>query len=303
MILQTSFADQIQTITTLTGAIDLTGTKRYGSLSELAAGYRRFLNSLNQRTVDTARSTPKLITSLEEAMKLSAYFSNDSLLDDKAQTSVISNMQDDQAVEKEARLSQAIFELGLLSTEHSALFHTIITEIFVLPSNVAKGGSTSQAIGAIWANPRVSYSTSDIIEILVHEFTHHTMFLDELRHHHYSYEQIMDQSTWAHSAILKVARPLDKVLHSIVVAVEVLLFREAYLGHPVNPKVHPPTSLLVDQLNESISSTERALLNNRAVFNARAADLLENAKMHVNSKFGSSHKSRKPLNNEHLQVC
>lgn len=50
------------------------------------------------------------------------------------------------------------------------------------------------------------------------------MFLDELRYSHYAYARILDPSTYARSAILNIDRPLDKVLHSIVVAVEILLF-------------------------------------------------------------------------------
>src|SRR5581483_6992105 len=128
-----------------------------------------------------------------------------------------------------------------------------------------KGGSTSQAIGVIWANPKVSYTTADIIEILVHELSHHAMFLDELRYTHYSYSRVPQQSTWARSAILNVARPLDKVLHSIVVAIEVLLFRDGYLGYPVNPRVHPPTRVMIEQLRDSISSTEQAIARDKTI--------------------------------------
>ncbi|MEZ0602720.1 HEXXH motif-containing putative peptide modification protein [Paraburkholderia sp. IW21] len=284
MILQTSFSRQIETIITLAGVIDLDSSKKYSSVSDLKHGYRALLQSLGQRDVRVGATEPYFITNAEEAKKLRVFFSNDSLLDDKAQAAVINEQQDDEALEKEDRLVRALSELALYSEEHSTLLNTIITDIFVLPSNIAKGGSTSQAIGVIWANPQTTYTTADMIEILVHELTHHAMFLDELRYTHYSYSRVLNQSTWAHSAILNVARPLDKVLHSIVVAVEILLFRERYLGHPVNPRVHPPTRLMIQQLKDSILSTEQAIARDRTVFHPRARELLENARNILNNK-------------------
>ncbi|CAH2810032.1 MAG: hypothetical protein CBARDCOR_6744 [uncultured Caballeronia sp.] len=73
---------------------------------------------------------------------------------------------------------------------------------------------------------KISYTFSDLMEMLVHELTHQTMFLDELRYAHFSYADVLDRSTWEKSTILNVARQLDKVLHSIIVAIEILLFRD-----------------------------------------------------------------------------
>ncbi|MGI4814159.1 MAG: aKG-HExxH-type peptide beta-hydroxylase [Janthinobacterium lividum] len=284
MILQTSFAKQIETVITLAGVIDLESSKKFSSVNDLKHGYRALLQSLGQRDIRVGATEPSFITNAEEAKKLRILFSNDSLLDDKTQAAVINDQQDDEAHEKEDRLVRALSELALYSAEHSTLFNTVITDIFALPSNIAKGGSTSQAIGVIWANPKISYTTPDMIEILIHELTHHAMFLDELRYTHYSYSRVFNQSTWARSAILNVARPLDKVLHSIVVAAEVLLFRDRYLGHPVNPRVHPPTRLMVKQLKDSISSTEQAIARDHTVFHPRATELLENARNILNDR-------------------
>ncbi len=284
MILQTGFQKQIETVITLARAADIEGSQHYSSVTELKRGYRELLQSLGQRDVRVGAMEPSFITDAEDAEKMRAFFSNDSLLDDKAQAKVINERQDDEAHEKEIRLVRALSELDLYSAEHSTLLNTVITDIFIMPSGVARGGSTSQAIGMIWANPKVSYTITDVIEIMVHELTHHTMFLDELRYTHYSYSRVLDRSTWAHSAILNVARPLDKVLHSIVVAIEVLLFREVYLGHPVNPRVHPPTGLMIEQLEHSISSTEQAVTRDENLFRPRAMELLGNARSILEEK-------------------
>ncbi|OLL30734.1 hypothetical protein BTH42_15505 [Burkholderia sp. SRS-W-2-2016] len=279
MILQLGMTQQIETLVTLTGTIQFASSKKYQSLEHLRKGYRGFLAKLDQRPVNVDSTEIMWITDGEALDKLRTLFSNDSLLDDKKQAIVINDKRDDNCASKEARLAIALNELSLCSHEYGEIVRTVITDIFVLPSDVAKGGSTSQAIGVIWANPKLTYTVADIIEILVHEFTHHSMFLDELRYGHYSYAAVLDQKTWAHSAILNVQRPLDKVLHSIIVATEVLLFRSEYLGHPVKPRVHPPTEILLTQLQDSISSAEEIASLHKGILQQRALELLENVKI------------------------
>ncbi|ARU25660.1 hypothetical protein RSSE_p1477 (plasmid) [Ralstonia solanacearum] len=286
MILQTNLAQQIETLVTLTGTLQFSASKKYSSLEHLRKGYRAFLATLGQRPIDVDSTELAWITDGDKVGALRSLFSNDSLLDDKLQAIVIGEKRDDDCASKEARLTIALDELTLCNSEYGELFRTIVTDIFVLPSDVAKGGSTSQAIGVIWANPKLTYAVTDIIEILVHEFTHHSMFLDELRYGHYLYAALLDESTWAHSAILNVRRPLDKVLHSIIVATEVLLFRCEYLGHPARPRVHPPTDIMIAQLQDSISSTEKAISKHKGIFQERAYQLLDNAKASLRKVVG-----------------
>jgi hypothetical protein len=288
VILQTSLSDQVETVVALSQAT--TGSQRSApnSIAHLRNHYRHFLSHLGQREIGAETDEIRWITDAGKLQDLANLFSNDSLLDDRGQAAVISRNQDEECLEKKDRLNIALEEIGFFSAEYAALFQTIITDIFILPSRVAKGGSTSQAVGVIWANPRISYTIFDLMEILVHEFTHHAMFLDELRYGHYAYVEILKRSTWARSAILNVDRPLDKVLHSTVVAVEVLLWRSSYLGHPVQPRVHPPTDVLVEQVSSSIASMEASVKQNRAIFQPRALALLANAKRVMADVFGCS---------------
>ena len=226
MLLQTNVAAQIETLVALAGATDFRACRSLNSLKELKRGYRRFLASLGQRSIDVHCDEPIYATTKADAAQLKALFPNDSGLDDKLQSSVITGERDPEWKEKRTRIEGALYEIGLYSPAYAEIFRTVVTNIIILPSTIARAGSTSRAIGVIWANPKLGYTMSDLMEILLHEFTHQTMFLDELRHGHYSYRAIADRSTWAKSAILNVERPLDKVLHSVVVAAEVLLFRQ-----------------------------------------------------------------------------
>jgi HEXXH motif-containing protein len=256
MLMQMGVAAQIETLVALAGATDFHASKQLKSLIDLTRAYRKFLASLGQRSIDVHSHEPTYTTTTSDATKLTALFSNNSILDDKSQATVIAETHDPEWEQKRARIEHALNELSIYCSPYAELFKTIVTTIFISPSAVARAGSTSHAIGVIWMNPKLSYTTLDLVEILLHEFTHQTMFLDELRYGHYSYRALEDRSTWATSAILNVSRPLDKVLHSVVVAAEVLLFRHRYIGQPAVPRVHPPTEKMLRQLRESLTSVE-----------------------------------------------
>ncbi|WP_194714694.1 aKG-HExxH-type peptide beta-hydroxylase [Noviherbaspirillum soli] len=284
MILQFGFESQIDNVLNLIGTIDFNRAKKITTLKEVQTEYHSLIQKMQMRTPGGAPGTVNVITDFEKAKTLRPLFVNDSLLDDKMQADVITETKDDEATDKKALILRAIHELGLYSEVHKALLETLITDIFILPSSRAKAGSTSQAIGVIWANPKTTYSLHDMIEILVHEMTHHAMFIDELRYVHYCYSDVMDKSTWALSAILNVPRPLDKVLHSAVVATEILLMRANYIGHPVLTKVHPPTNIMLTQLKDAIAATEKVLLQYKGagkIFTERANEIFHNVQRQV----------------------
>lgn len=259
MLMQFGIKAQIETLVTLAGTTDFEASRQLRSLSELKKSYRSFLAHLAQRNIDAHSNEPVYAATESDAGKLASLFCNNSALDDKLQSDVIVACQDPDFTQKQARIENALREISLYHPLYADIFRTIVTNIFISPSAVARAGSTSHAIGVIWLNPKLSYTTFDVMEILLHEFTHQTMFLDELRYGHYSYRIVADRSTWAKSAILNISRPLDKVLHSIVVAAEVLLFRERHIGQPAAPRVHPPTEIMLRQLEDSLSSAEATI--------------------------------------------
>ncbi|CAM4290021.1 HEXXH motif-containing putative peptide modification protein [Bordetella tumbae] len=197
----------------------------------------------------------------DQASEFSRLLSDDDLtvLDDKNQAEVIAREPDPLVEKKAVLLGSAIECLGVLSSEHKCLFDFLITDIFLMPSKEASGGSTSSAIGVIWANPKITHRIPDVVEFIVHELTHHAMFIDEYRYGHYDHRALMSPDSWAQSAILKIARPLDKVIHSIVVAAEIVMFREKFIGHPSAPLVHPPTPRILAQLVASLDSVEQVI--------------------------------------------
>ena len=77
--------------------------------------------------------------------------------------------------------------------------------------------------------------------MLLHELTHHLLFIDERNFAHFDYSQIANKNNQAFSAILNLTRPMDKVFHSIVVASELILGRQMFLPKGGTTVVHPPT--------------------------------------------------------------
>lgn len=224
----------------------------------LSEYYRQALEIQQNRVSRGQYQKINMVINHHEAIEFCKLLSDDelSLLDDKNQASVINREYDPLAQEKADLIKSAVQCLGLLSPDHKNLLDLLITDVFIMPSNEARGGSTSSAIGVIWANPKITYRLPDIVEFIVHELTHHTLFIDEYHYGHYNYSLINDQKYWAQSALLKVPRPLDKVIHSMIVATEIVLFRERFLGHPATPSVHPPTPKILGQLAESFLSVQ-----------------------------------------------
>lgn len=285
MILQFGTQQQVANVITLIGTADLHSARSLKSLRDLQAGYRAYIERTQHRHLSGALGTTRIVTESSEANRFRPFFVNDSLLDDRQQAIVIENGEDPEASEKQVLIERALHELALYSKDHRAFFDTVVTDVFILPSARAKAGSTSAALGVIWANPRLHHTLHDVIELLIHELTHQAMFIDEIRYCHYDYASVLDRSTWATSAILHIPRPLDKVLHSAVVATEILLFREEIIGHPARPAIHPPTPALRRQVRESILSMDATLRRpaSKRIFKDRAREILENLK-EVNTK-------------------
>jgi len=201
------------------------------------------------------------------------------MLDDKDQSETILPKKCDFSEEKMDLIKRGLEDLDFLATGHHELIECLITDIFILPSERARGGSTSQAIGVIWFDPKLSYGPCDVMEMIVHELTHQLMFIDELRRPHYDYALLLKENSWPTSAILKTRRPFDKALHSAVVAMEVLLLRNNYIGHPQEPAVHPPTRILQDQLLDTINSMDEILEKNQDILMSRGHEIIENLKL------------------------
>lgn len=207
-------------------------------------------------------------------------FKEDSILDDFEEVFGSQKMQDHKVPIQ--RIQKALKQIRAINCNYSDVIDLSIHTIFSAPSKYAGGGSTSAAIGCIWVDSRPHWDDQDMLEFLVHETTHNLVFLDELCYTHYeSYPEIAKKKNFAWSAILNKPRPLDKVFHSILVSVEVLLFREKHMGHPSKPYLHPPSAILLAQTIRSIHYLEENL-HLRELFTPRSYHLLKECERLIN---------------------
>lgn len=250
---------------------------------ELREGYQRYLKSVQPHCSWLRSDTHALIEdSVCEAgthADLVKLFRGDATgLDDRNQTDVIREGM--APANHSTAVTSAIIAMKAQAPSHYNFLNTFVETIFYEGSEVATGGSTSTAVGAIWANPHPKFHTTDTLEFLIHELTHNLLFLDEWVHPHYDYDEILKPQTWCNSAILMTNRPLDKVVHSIIVATEIVLFRRELIGEPDDPRAHPPSKSLIEAVAESIRQI-RALPGSKAFLKERVWFLLDNVEVRL----------------------
>lgn len=160
------------------------------------------------------------------------------------------------------RVREGYQHLAGCSAELQAVFDLAIHSVFFRKSTrtdtgaISFGGSSSTAMGAIWVSGHGALSKFDVAEFLVHELTHHLLFISERCKAQFHYKEMIKPENYAQSAILDKRRPLDKVVHSIAVSTELLLARRRFLA-PGPVVVHPGSEALTARTLRSIDEVLR----------------------------------------------
>lgn len=226
------------------------------SSADLKRAYQRMLRRVQPRIPEFFRDEVQLISDAQKISEFTAIFNTDSKLNDLAARVIDQEAWDKERTTKILSIvSDKLRASRELNPEFFAIFDLAVNGILYSPSSVAGGGSVSSAIGVIWVDPRDSWHTLDYYEFFVHESTHTMMFLDEHRFgHYYNIKDLEDKANYYVSAILSVPRPLDKVIHSIVVATEVLSHRFRKIGHDWETHLHPPSDRMISMVTTAIAS-------------------------------------------------
>lgn len=247
----------------------------------LKSSYKAFLHEL-QPSIPIGNSLEcELVTDFDKGEKLARCFNL--------------NLQKegiDQLIGKRPHLDGSIVRtkkhlslLRELDPHLHSLFVFIVNILFFGASPHAVGGTTSAAIGVVWGNPDETWNECDYLEFFVHELTHTLMFLDELRFLHYKNQSILyEKENFSLSAILQAERPIDRVLHSIVVATEVLMLRARGLVDHSQSQIHPSTNQLIESTQTSI---DRLLSHPNAnkILTDRSFQIVENCRSVLSQYF------------------
>jgi hypothetical protein len=222
------------------------------NMQEVISGYRKFCNEIGGNAVCPLIERERWLTNTSAISEITKHYLSDSKLTD-IKTSFYDTPISARMEAKEF-IDLALEEMHDLDSSLKSIFDLFIHTLFYQRSPHSGGGSVSSAPGVVWCSPRRDWSTHDTIEFFLHELTHNLLFIDERCYVHYiSLDAIMQHKYYAMSSILKSYRPMDKVFHSLVVANEVLLFRSKF-GEPINPKVHPPSSSIIQSIARTIES-------------------------------------------------
>lgn len=226
------------------------------TVRDLRLYYHRFLNK-QFPNIPVNDSSDMFIDNIhiEEALA-TAYCS--SKLNDLNQEFLIEGRLDLETKHAEmVKGKKALARLKGSNTELSELLDLIVHSIFYSKSRSvntgqkAFGGSSSKGVGVIWAAGVKNFEEVDLVEFFLHEFTHHLIFIDELCYPQFNYQEIVKKENYAVSAILKKVRPLDKVVHSVIVCTEILLGRTRFLPDLGEPKLHPDTATMIHNIIQS----------------------------------------------------
>jgi len=273
------FSHNIQNIYKLSAPF--LGGQEVETVNDLAKPYRSFLARLHSG-LPVQRDDGVVVRTRKDAAKLISAFSA-SRINDLHQEGMIDDSWAEGAEQPRAELARKHIELlKRLNPELGELFDLAIHSILLCGAKVnqagqkAHGGTSNKCIGLMWLNLKPTHSTQDILELYVHELTHTLVFLDELNFEHFDYNFLTEQEYWATSAILNRLRPMDKVLHSIIVSCEVLRARRHFLPNQEKLSVHPSSEVIRQSTLNAINS----VLNHKhlqLICKPRAIELVERA--------------------------
>lgn len=261
------------------------------TLGELRQAYLGFLSS--SRFEAPVNLTHDLVVTDPEKQRLLAAAFSSGALNDLDQANIIGSTFDEDDLQQKGRaVKQAVAELRSLSPALDGAFSLTIHTLMIKGTNrlangtAAHGGSSSNAIGTIWLSVDDSLTQADLVELLLHELTHHLVFIDEYNRNHFNYDLIASPENFALSAIRGTMRPLDKVVHSIIVAAELASARERLFQHDESQvAVHPDTETI---LKDTIASCESVLQlrNLTELLSDRTIELVTACLEHCQSQLG-----------------
>ena len=247
------------------------------SIAALRTAYLDFLRARQPEVPYIGGSSVQIVADIEEIKILARIFGLDETPVGKA-SGFEAQRDPDQALPqwKRALIEGAVSDTRAFDAPLGALLNLVVDSVFTTANSLAAGSmTTGRALGVVWIDPLKDWAVFDCVEGLLHEMTHTLLMLDELRFVHYpDYPALKDAKNLAKSAIRSEARPLNAVVHSYVVAVELLAARQRYAPDGFTPRLHAETPQLREKTSEARESI-RSLPNLPELITPRLGEILE----------------------------
>ena len=238
--------------------------KRVLSNSRLAAAY---LNGTSTPVTDVKsefiralnRAQSTTIKSLDSDLYLE--FDNAPLVDRLVKRTVFSSEEVAKGAHifsfgERSQMAQLVNDAKALLSEEVPNLYYLITQIvgsvgiYRIPKR--DGGSVSCNIGLIWLSPRTDWTVEYCAEMLVHEFIHNSVFLEDMVRGIMPTPELLEKDeALSISAIRQTRRPYDKAFHSACVAVGIMYFYHM-IGRDADAQKHlNPLKRTIGDLHES----------------------------------------------------
>ncbi|WP_141437028.1 aKG-HExxH-type peptide beta-hydroxylase [Blastococcus aggregatus] len=135
-------------------------------------------------------------------------------------------LRPDQQTELAVVVPESLNALTPLGDTRAAV-DLLISGFFVARHPRFGGGSVSDVIGCIWLSPRRSWDVPNLAAVILHEYVHNALFLEDMVRSIFSESvpRMAEADGLTQSAILKERRGYDKAFHSAAVALELYRYR------------------------------------------------------------------------------
>ena len=154
-------------------------------------------------------------------------------------------------------LEVTLNDLKQRDTIFSELFSLIMNTVFCTTSHRLGGTSVNpRYVGVMCAYYDMMAEKDALPELLIHEFTHNALFLDELRHGYYTdYKKLYDPASYVNANYrgMPIKLPFDRCLHSLIVSAEIILARDTYIGHQPRISQHLSSEEIIKRAKEYIA--------------------------------------------------
>ncbi len=157
-----------------------------------------------------------------------------------------------------AKLDAAQELIERADTNLSALISRLIGTVAVYRIAGRDGGSVSCCIGLIWLSPGVDWTVEYYAEMLVHEFAHNSVFLEDVVRGVMPNPRLLEHPcALTISAIRKTRRPYDKALHSACVAIAISYFYNAIGNKETAARFLQPARQTISELIDNNINMKR----------------------------------------------
>lgn len=147
------------------------------------------------------------------------------------------------------------------------IVNLLVTDVVFLKSERVGGGSGSHLFGVVCVSPSDSWNASDLLESILHEATHLNLFICDMVNSLFTVPvaRLAEDDAKVVSAVrIGQMRPLDKALHSAIVAVPLM-----YIQH-LQSKTE-----LVDMFSESLRVCVSGLLKKEKFYTPYGKSVVE----------------------------